>query len=147
MAQLQQTQLEPGDVVAYTFMWSTNWMSGHVLRPRPCVVLHAADLGTGQREAVLLPITHTPQNDPRNAIAVPREMSLLMGLDDRANFVVINEANSLLWTGNSRLLMGKTPSSFHRTLQFAVGHAQARGVFQLTEINQVRRRPSIARGR
>lgn len=72
MASLQQARAVPGDVVTYAFIWSSNATLGHGIVARPCLVLQAARLSETTQEAVLLPITHTVQGDPRYAVQVPR---------------------------------------------------------------------------
>ncbi|RVC64417.1 plasmid maintenance toxin (PemK-like) [Mesorhizobium sp. M00.F.Ca.ET.038.03.1.1] len=69
-------------------------------KDRPCLVL-AIVLTTedGQPVVRVLPITHTPTDDPADAIEIPPEVKDPLRLDDERSWIVLTESNRFVWPG------------------------------------------------
>ena len=61
----------------------------------------------------MLPITHTPPNDPRDAVEIPAAVKQHLGLDDLRSWIVVTETNDFLWPGTDlRPVSSMSPSRF-----------------------------------
>jgi hypothetical protein len=53
----------------------------------------------GDREVLVLPITHSPAADSADAIEIPTITKNRLGLDSERSWIVITEANEFIWPG------------------------------------------------
>jgi len=77
--------------------------------------------------ARVLPITHTPPHDPKEALDIPRATKGRLGLDDERSRVMLTEANDFIWPGPdlrpaiaddpSTVALGFLPPGFMKVLR------------------------------
>jgi hypothetical protein len=80
-------------------------------KDRPCAVVLAAPTTSGGTQVYVLPVTHTPPNDPRMAIEIPARVKQHLRLDDEKSWIVLDEINDFLWPGyDLRPVPGSRPS-------------------------------------
>jgi hypothetical protein len=96
----------PSDIrVGYIFRFSYLWHRHHLEgreegdKDRPCLVLASVRLENGSFAVRALPITHTPPNDPADAIEIPRLAKDRLRLDDERSWIVLTESNRFIWPG------------------------------------------------
>jgi hypothetical protein len=66
----------------------------------------------GEWEVLVLPITHTPPNNPADAIEIPIDTKNRLGLDSDRSWIVIAEANEFVWPGpDLRPISGRDEST------------------------------------
>ena len=91
----------PGLVIRYSYLWVEEHRRGQEegVKDRPCaIVLITAD-EEGEHWVTVLPVTHTPPANRDLAVAIPAATKRRLGLDDERSWVVLSEANRLLWPG------------------------------------------------
>jgi hypothetical protein len=60
----------------------------------------------------VLPVTHTPPNNPADALEIPLATKERLGLDGERSWVVLSEANDFIWPGpDLRPVPGSDPST------------------------------------
>lgn len=69
------------------------------MKDRPCAVVLVVTDEDGEREVMVLPITHTPPVDPVDAVEIPTETKTRLGLNADRSWIVITEANEFVWPG------------------------------------------------
>ena len=90
-----------GLVIRYAYLWNREFQAGRTeaVKDRPwSVILVVTDLD-GDREVLVLPITHTPPTDSSDAIEIPTLTKNPLGLDAERSWIVITEANEFVWPG------------------------------------------------
>jgi hypothetical protein len=108
----------PGMVIRYSFLWSSEKERGYEEgdKDRPCaVVVTAGSVETGIQTYVL-PITHRPPQDPKNALEIPGPVKAHLGLDSDRSWIVINEINDFVWPGYDLRPIGRTGSPVYGML-------------------------------
>jgi hypothetical protein len=66
----------------------------------------------GEKEVLVVPITHTPPSDPNSAVEIPVETKTRLGLDAERSWIVVTEANEFVWPGpDLRPLPGRDAST------------------------------------
>jgi hypothetical protein len=93
-----------GAVISFCYLWRREFEAGLVegTKVRPCLVVAVEpERGEGPLGpwVTVLPMTHQPPADPAAAVALPDETKRRLGLDDAASWIVLGEANGLLWPG------------------------------------------------
>lgn len=64
----------------------------------------------GREIVTVIPITHTPPNDPADAVEIPAAVTTHLGLDEHRSWAVVSETNDFLWPGpDLRPVPGRTP--------------------------------------
>ncbi len=91
----------PGLVIRYSFLWSREAAAGSTegSKDRPCAIIVAIKTEDGTVRAVVAPITHTPPENPADALEIPPDVSRSLGLDDALKWIVYDELNSFGWPG------------------------------------------------
>ena len=91
----------PALVIRYSYLWKVNFDRGQEegVKDRPCAVILVSVDREGDRVVTVLPISHTPPADPALAVELPAATKRRLGLDDERSWVVLTEANRLLWPG------------------------------------------------
>lgn len=117
-------QPAPGQVIRYAYLWKDEHSRGQRegLKDRPCAVLLVVTLKDGADDVVVLPISHAPPRNERDAIELPSATKRRLGLDNERSWVVLTEANRFLWPGPdlrprhvgdpSSVVLGLLPRSF-----------------------------------
>jgi hypothetical protein len=91
----------PGLVIRYSYLWRREHEEGREegTKDRPCAIVMAVTDEDGDREVLVLPVTHIRPPDPADAVEIPAETKKRLGLDTDRSWVVITEANEFLWPG------------------------------------------------
>ena len=93
---------EVGLVISYSYLWSEESVAGQVegRKPRPCAIVMAVQNNEDQPPQVaVMPITHSPHDDPETSIEIPPLVAEHLGLDDERSWVVLDELNTFSWPG------------------------------------------------
>lgn len=91
-----------GLVVCYSYLWHREQRAGREegAKNRPCVIVLAArrqDDGTDLVRVV--PVTHSPPEDPAVAMELPAAVKRHLGLDAARSWVMLDELNEFIWPG------------------------------------------------
>jgi hypothetical protein len=96
------TDIRVGWVFRYGYLWDWQHREGREEgdKDRPCLVL-AIVMTTEDGDSVVrvLPITHTPPNDPVDAIEIPAAVKARLRLDHERSWIVLTESNRFVWPG------------------------------------------------
>jgi hypothetical protein len=68
-------------------------------RDRPCAVVLTAEDSDGETVVTVVPITHSPPEDPEAAVEIPPATKERLGLDAARSWVVVGETNTFVWPG------------------------------------------------
>lgn len=103
-----------GWLLSYSYLWADDHRSGaeEGIKNRPCALVAATRREGGRVVAVVLPVTHSPPNDPEMAIEIPAVTKARLGLDAARSWIICNEANVFTWPGpDVRAAPGRKPPS------------------------------------
>ncbi len=95
-------QPQRGLVISYAYLWHFEHRAGREegRKNRPCVIVLAledeADSTTLVRVA---PVTHTPPDNPAQALELPAAVKRHLGLDEERSWVILDEVNEFTWPG------------------------------------------------
>jgi hypothetical protein len=91
----------PGLVIRYSYLWKREHQEGREegTKDRPCAIVMSVVDEAGEKEILVLPITHTPPATPTGAIEIPIETKNRLGLDSDRSWIMISEANEFIWPG------------------------------------------------
>lgn len=91
----------PGLVIRYSYLWKREQNAGYEegSKDRPCAIVLAVINNDGDREVLVLPITHTAPANQADAIEIPLPTKTRLGLDSERSWIVIAEANVFVWPG------------------------------------------------
>ncbi len=91
----------PALVVRYSYLWHGEFVAGREegVKDRPCVIAAAVKRDAGRMRVVVLPVTHSPPDDPMAAIEIPLETKTRLGLDSERSWIVVSEWNEFTWPG------------------------------------------------
>lgn len=92
---------KPGLVIRYSYLWAREHARGQEegVKDRPCAIILVTRLDEGEEVVTVLPITHSPPQDPALAIEIPQATKLRLGLDVEGSWVVLTEVNRFVWPG------------------------------------------------
>ena len=99
-----------GLVIRYSYLWSREFDQGREegSKDRPCAIVMSVIDEDGERDVLVLPVTHTPPLDPLDAIEILSVTKSRLGLDFDRSWIVITEANEFVWPGpDLRPLVGR----------------------------------------
>lgn len=61
----------------------------------------------------VVPVTHTPPSDPKEAIEIPAAIKRHLGFDDQRSWIVVSETNDFIWPGpDLRPIPGRKPATY-----------------------------------
>lgn len=91
----------PGQVIAYAYLWAREHRRGieEGRKDRPCAIVAARQVIEGREVVTVVPITHSPPDDPADAVLIPAPLKAHLGLDDAPAWIVVTETNDFLWPG------------------------------------------------
>ncbi len=91
----------PGLVIRYSYLWLEDHYAGREegTKDRPCAIILVTQDDEGEKLVTVLPVTHSPPNDPRLALEIPAATKARLRLDSARSWVVLTEANRFLWPG------------------------------------------------
>lgn len=94
-------QPEPGLVIRYGFLWRDQADAGleNARKSRPCAIVVATALRSGQIIATVAPISRQPTADGIEAVQLPIVVKKRLGLDDADSWVRTHELNVFRWPG------------------------------------------------
>jgi len=104
---------EPGLVIRYSYLWSREAAAGREegVKDRPCAIVLAVKQDEEDRVFVL-PITHSPPSNHKDAVELPPTVKARLNLDDQRSWIMTTEANDFLWPGpDLRFVPGQGPES------------------------------------
>lgn len=103
-----------GLVIRYSYLWKREFDAGREegTKDRPCAIVMAVVDEDGDKDVLVLPITHSPPDDPVDAIEIPTATKSRLGLDGERSWIVITEANEFAWPGpDLRMVPGRDEST------------------------------------
>jgi hypothetical protein len=91
----------PGLVIRYSYLWQTEYLRGQEegVKDRPCAVILVTRDDEGGEMVTVLPITHSPPDNPALALEIPSGTKTRLGLDSERSWVILTEANRFAWPG------------------------------------------------
>jgi hypothetical protein len=103
-----------GLVIRYCYLWKREFDAGREegTKDRPCAIVMTVVDEDGDKEVLVLPVTHSPPADPAVAIEIPAATKSRLGLDGERSWIVIAEANEFVWPGpDLRTVPGRDEST------------------------------------
>jgi len=90
-----------GLVVRYAFLWRDEAARGReeAAKDRPCAIILVTEDDPDGPIVTVLPVTHTPPSDPELAVELPQRTKRRLGLDDDRSWIVVTDANRIVWPG------------------------------------------------
>jgi len=92
----------PGLVIRYSYLWYNEYVEGREEggKDRPCAVVAAIETSPDRESRVLiLPITHSPPEQPRLVVEIPQRVKERLRLDADRSWVILTEWNEFIWPG------------------------------------------------
>ncbi len=89
----------PALVIQYCYLWHGEFLAGREegVKDRPCVIAAAVKRAAGRMRVVVLPVTHSPPDDPAAAIEIPLETKTRLGPGSERSWIVVSEWNEFTW--------------------------------------------------
>jgi hypothetical protein len=103
-----------GLVIRYSYLWKREFDAGsdEGTKDRPCAIVMTVVDEDGDKEVLVLPVTHSPPDDPPDAIEIPAATKSRLGLDGERSWIMIAEANEFVWPGpDLRTVPGRDEST------------------------------------
>jgi hypothetical protein len=91
-----------GLVISYAYLWHHEHRSGREegVKNRPCVIIFSAQSQAVAATVVrVVPVTHTPPDDPAAAVEIPPAVKRHLGLDSDRSWMIVDEVNEFTWPG------------------------------------------------
>ncbi len=91
----------PGLVIRYSYLWQAERQRGQEegVKDRPCAVILVTRNDEDDEMVTVLPITHSPPDNPAFALEIPSSTKARLGLDSERSWVILTEANRFAWPG------------------------------------------------
>jgi hypothetical protein len=91
----------PGLVIRYSYLWKREALQGREegAKDRPCAIVLVVFDEADRQLVRVLPITHTPPQNPADAVEMPQATKERLGLDSERSWIVVSEANDFVWPG------------------------------------------------
>ena len=96
------TEVLVGSIFRYSYLWHRQCLEGREDgdKDRPCLVLAIVMLDDDGSPVVrVLPITHSPPQNPEDAVEIPLAVKQRLRLDDERSWIVLTESNRFVWPG------------------------------------------------
>ena len=92
---------QPGLVIRYSYLWAEEFERGleEGSKDRPCAILLSVKSEDGEQIVTVLPVTHSPPQNPNEAVEIPSATKRRLGLDDQRSWIVLTESNRFIWPG------------------------------------------------
>lgn len=92
---------KPGMVISYSYLWAQEHDKGQEegLKDRPCAIVSAVDTSEPGTLVTIVPITHSPPQNPDTAIEIPIKSKERLGLDHEQSWIICSEINQFEWPG------------------------------------------------
>lgn len=95
-------EVKVGYVFRYSYLWHWQHLRGFEEgdKDRPCLVLALVAMEEDGSPIVrVLPVTHTPPENPADAVEIPAAVKARLRLDDERSWIVLAESNRFAWPG------------------------------------------------
>lgn len=91
----------PAQILRYAYLWRDEADAGaeEGVKTRPVVVVVVTVMEDDQQRVIVAPVTHTPPQDPRDAIEMPAATCARVGLDEYPQWIIAAEVNAFMWPG------------------------------------------------
>jgi hypothetical protein len=91
----------PGLVIRYSYLWHAEYLRGQEegVKDRPCAIILTTRNDEGDEVVTVLPVTHTPPENPALALEIPAATKARLGLDTDRSWIILTEANRFIWPG------------------------------------------------
>jgi len=92
---------EPGLVIRYSYLWASEAQLRREegVKDRPCAIVLVVRNEADDLIVRVLPVTHSPPNDPQEALEMPAATKARLGLNAERSWVVLTESNEFAWPG------------------------------------------------
>jgi len=92
---------EPGLVIRYSYLWLREHRAGREdgSKDRPCAIILALHTDEDGEQVLVVPVTHSPPENPMAALELPPTVKRHLGLDTERSWVVLSESNLFNWPG------------------------------------------------
>ena len=104
-----------GLVIRYSYLWYREHLEGRDegQKDRPCAIVAALRVDEyGDTRVLVLPISHSPPDNPALAVEIPAAAKKRLKLDDARSWVILSEWNEFVWPGpDLRRRPGKTEAT------------------------------------
>jgi hypothetical protein len=91
-----------GLVISCAYLWHYEHRAGREegVKHRPCVVILAIEtLAEGTTRVRVVPVTHSPPDEPGAALELPAAVKRHLGLDVGRSWVILDKVNEFAWPG------------------------------------------------
>jgi hypothetical protein len=104
-----------GLVLSYSYLWHHEHRAGRQegAKNRPCVIVFSV-LCPDRGNAIVrvVPVTHSPPENPAAAFELPAAVKRYLGLDAERSWVILDEVNEFGWPGFDLRPVPGAPGSF-----------------------------------
>jgi hypothetical protein len=92
---------DAGLVIRYSYLWLSEHREGREegVKDRRCAIILATRDHEGETQVLVVPVTHTPPENPAEALELPAAVKHHLGLDTERSWVVLSESNFFDWPG------------------------------------------------
>ena len=86
---------KPGLVINYAFLWPYEADRGQDegVKDRPCAIVVATEAEDGDRQILVVPVTHTKPDPSRGAINLPPVTMSRLGLGNDPSWIITDSLN------------------------------------------------------
>lgn len=105
---------EPGLVIRYSYLWLREYREGREegMKDRPCAIVIALTVEDEITRVTVLPVTHSPPQNPAAAVEIPQAIKKRLSLDAGRSWITLDEGNEFIWPGpDLRPVPGADPAS------------------------------------
>jgi hypothetical protein len=91
-----------GLVISYAYLWHHEHRAGQDegIKHRPCVIVLAIEKRAESTTLVrVVPVTHSPPNEPLAGLELPAAVKRHLGLDAERSWIILDEVNEFTWPG------------------------------------------------
>ena len=106
---------EPGLIICYSYLWCSEYEQGREegVKDRPCAIVLTTQDEEDDTIVTVVPITHVPPDQSKQAIEIPLPTKRRLGLDSERSWVLLTEINRFVWPGpDLRSISKKQPERF-----------------------------------
>jgi hypothetical protein len=92
---------EAGLVIRYAYLWLREHLEGREegTKDRPCAIILATHNHDGEKQVLVVPVTHSPPQNLAAALELPPIVKKHLGLDSERSWVILSESNLFDWPG------------------------------------------------
>jgi hypothetical protein len=104
-----------GLVLSYSYLWHHEHRAGREEgeKNRPCVIVLAMRHPDGVNTIVrVVPVSHSPPENPASAFELPAAVKRHLGLDAERSWVILDEVNEFGWPGFDLQPFPRAPDRF-----------------------------------